>query len=591
MKKIIFLISLFLISLSQVFAYNDSDTFYSDYKFPNMFVTKIKDGKLMNTATYMLRRSDSNYVYCIDPFTFEISGTYNAYINAGPILGLTNEQINRMNLIAHYGYGYTGHTDIKWYGVTQYMIWQTLNLDDIYYTDTLNGNKVELYQNEINEINNLVNRYYTKPSFTETNFDLSIGIENTLIDNNEVLQYYDIEYYDPELQITKDGSQLIVYSDNPGTYNIRLRRKADVTNDYILYVNDTSQNMFYPGRYDDVETSLSVTFYEGKINIFKQDSETTTPQGQATLGGAIYGLYNENDELVDQITLDENGYGVFDHLSFNKYYVQEIEASNGYQLDETKYKAHIWHNYLFLNLKVYENVIKNNIKIIKMYGNKVTDNYHLESDVSFELYDNLDNLIDTYTTDENGEINLELPYGSYTLKQINGMDRFTISEPIEINVTEMTDDIEIVIKDDEIIEYGNLEVKKIGDDGKLLDGVTFNVYASNNITSLSGDIYYQAGDLVGEITIHKGYGYLKNLYYGKYYLVETNTSDGYILNDNPLEVDINEDIVTVEVINQHYDIPNTGKNDINYSQILSNLLIMIGLIFSIYEIKKIYINH
>ena len=44
----------------------------------------------------------------------------------------------RISLLAYYGYGYEGHSDQKWYAITQVMIWRTTNPEsDIYFTDTL----------------------------------------------------------------------------------------------------------------------------------------------------------------------------------------------------------------------------------------------------------------------------------------------------------------------------------------------------------------------------------------------------------------------------------------------------------------------
>ena len=67
MKKFLFIIILFIMGSFCVNAYDMVDTFYYDTKIPNMYVTKIKDGKLKNTATFMLHRSNSDYVYCVDP--------------------------------------------------------------------------------------------------------------------------------------------------------------------------------------------------------------------------------------------------------------------------------------------------------------------------------------------------------------------------------------------------------------------------------------------------------------------------------------------------------------------------------------------
>ena len=583
MKKFLLCIVLFLICIFKVYSYDLTDTFYYDIKLPNMYVTKIKDGKLKNTATFLLHRSNSDFVYCIDPFTSEIDGTYEGYIGYNSQFGLSKEQVNRMNLLAYYGYGYNNHTDLKWYGITQYLIWDTLGLDDIYYTDKYYGDRITQYVDEIGELNNLVNNHFITPSFSNSINTYSIKKEYVLTDTNNVLSEYDIDY-SGDLNIKKDGNNLIVSSDNSGSYTIRLVKKSKVTNDYILYSNSSSQNMFYPGKYDDVYASFNVNFISGTIEINKQDRETGVKQGQATFEDARYGLY-ENDNLIKEVSLDEEGYGLFTDLPLSNYYIKEITPSRGYMLDDTKYEVNLTTNNNNQDVIVYEDIIKNKYKIVKKYGNEITNTYYLESDVSFELYDSLNNLIDTYITDENGEINLLLPYGEYTLKQINGKDNYTFSDPISIKVDEIDNLKEIEVNDLEIIKKGNLQIKKIGSDGVLLDGVKFKVYAKEDIVSLTGDIYYKAGDLVSEVIVKNGYAYVNDLYYGSYYLVETDGVSGYIMNSDKINVTIDNDISNIEVVNEKYNIPNTGKNDINYQKLLSNIFIIIGII-GLYEIKN-----
>lgn len=584
MKKILIFICFFLLGIIKVNAYDLVDTFYYDVKIPNMYVTKIKNGNLKNTATFMLHRSNSEYVYCIDPFTSEVSGVYEGYIGYNDSFGLSRDQINRMNLLSFYGYGYNDHTDLKWYGITQYLIWQTLNLDDLYFTDRYYGDRITQYVDEINELNNLVNSHYIVPSFINTTNTYSINKEYELIDTNNVLDLYDIDY-SGNVNVRKDGNSLLISSDVPGLHTIRLIKKSKVTNDYILYNNGSSQNMFYPGKYDDVYASFNVNFISGTIEINKHDKDTDIKQGEATFEGAVYGLYND-DGLIKNVVLDNNGYGVINNLSLGDYYIKEISPSLGYLLDDTKYEVKLDKNNTNKVVNVYEDVIKNKIKIIKKYGNDVINKYYLESDVSFELYDNNYNLVDTYITDNNGEIFLDLPYGDYYLKQISGKSGYTMTDIIDISVKNKDSDKLIELFDNEIIKKGNLEIKKIGSDGKLLNDVRFRLYALNDIKSLSGDIYYYKDDLIGEVVINDGYGYINDLYYGNYYLKEVDTMSGYLLNTDKIDIDINNDINDVEVINEKYDIPSTGRDDFDYVKI-SNIFIIIGLI-GIYEIKNIF---
>ena len=586
MKKIILFMFLFLLGILRVMAYDVIENFHFGSKVPDTYVKILNNGNIRNTTIWMIKKSDNNYVYCIDPFTNEINGNYEGYVGNNELFGLSKEQINRMNLLAYYGYGYQNHTDFKWYGITQFLIWQTLGYDDIYYTDSSFNNRIDKNSQEIDELNNLVNNHFIKPSF-DINNSYSIGTEYTLIDNNNVLDLYDIDY-SGDLDIKKEGNNLKVLSKQSGIYTIRFIKKSKIDNDYILYNNDIRQNMFYPGKYEDVVYNLTLNFISGSIEINKQDREHITSRDNTTFEGAVYGLYEDN-ELFKEISLDNNGFGILTDLPLGNYYIKEISSSCGYMLDDTKYEVNLTSNNNHQNIIVYEDVIENKFKIIKKYGNEITNNYYLESDVSFELYDSNNNLIDTYITDDNGEINMELPYGDYVLKQINGIDGYTINDDIKISVKNIDSDKELILVDKEIIKKGNLELKKMGSDGLLLDGVKFKLYAKEDIKSLTGDIYYHKDDFIDEVIINDGYGYLNDLYYGDYYLEEVNTVSGYLLNTDKIDVDINSDINNIEIINEKYEIPSTGRNDINYSK-LSNIFIFIGLI-GLYEIKNRFNNN
>lgn len=91
------------------------------------------------------------------------------------------------------------------------------------------------------------------------------------------------------------------------------------------------------GNVDPIPKSIELESVGGKVEINKVDSETKNniPQGNATLGGAKYGIYNLNDEKVGEITTDENGYGISDYLpSLGDFYLKELSPSKGYTLDK-----------------------------------------------------------------------------------------------------------------------------------------------------------------------------------------------------------------------------------------------------------------
>ena len=72
--------------------------------------------------------------------------------------------------------------------------------------------------------------------------------------------------------------------------------------------------------------------------VVKKDSETSVSQGDATLAGAVYGLYLDG-ELVDTYTTDENGYFKTKEYVCGNYTIQEISPSEGYLLNKTVYSV------------------------------------------------------------------------------------------------------------------------------------------------------------------------------------------------------------------------------------------------------------
>ena len=161
-----------------------STNFYEAEKIDNIYTKSVKNGTThFQKSRFFRRKSDNKAAYCIEPFNFfDESASYETSINPNNIDQNTWE---RMSLIAYYGYNYQGHTDNKWYAITQLMLWQTVDKDaDFYFTDYLNGNKIEKFTNEIAEINDLVNNHYIKPSFANKTININIK-NNKIIDANK----------------------------------------------------------------------------------------------------------------------------------------------------------------------------------------------------------------------------------------------------------------------------------------------------------------------------------------------------------------------------------------------------------------------
>lgn len=128
-------------------------------------------------------------------------------------------------------------------------------------------------------------------------------------------------------------------------------KEAKAPNGYVIDVNQEAVvDITAEKTYD---TELSDKRVNATINLVKEDKDTgNRPQGDATLTGAVYGLYakedildpsmdgtviHKKDSLVGKITTDKNASGTIENLYLGEYYWQEISPSEGYELDETKY--------------------------------------------------------------------------------------------------------------------------------------------------------------------------------------------------------------------------------------------------------------
>ena len=185
----------------------------------------------------------------------------------------------------------------------------------------------------------------------------------------------------------------------------------------VRYVVPESQTA--PIEWEKV-TSRSFTNILKKFNVTvtKSDAETGTAQGDASLAGAVYGIY-KGEELIDTYTTDKNGQFTTDYyICDDDWTIREISPSEGYLLDTTIH--HIGAN------DVTEQIIKGNIAIIKHTDDGKTQIETPETGATFEVYlksaGSYDAAKETerdiLICDENGFAQTkDLVYGIYTVEQ------------------------------------------------------------------------------------------------------------------------------------------------------------------------------
>lgn len=433
MKKIILLFFLFCFVLYEKV---DATFFYYDEeKVEGMFITRSDGVTTKSGNPYILKRRDDNqFVYCLEPLKMlDQVGEYLEFSYNDSILGLTNEIIDRINLIAYYGYLYPGHEDIKWYGITQYLIWKELfPYLDISFTDSRFGNKIVAYTDEVNELLDLVNRDMVGLGIG-SDYDIKIGGQYVLVES-ELLNNYEIVNDSPTDVYIYDN-KLVVSSDYEGNYSFTLQRKNRKDNNYFLYYNPNGQNLFFNGKLaDDIVVNINSEYVN--FTIVKHDFNGDI-NDYITLDGARYGIFDlDNNLIYDGFTLDGQ---VSFSVPYGRYIIREIEPSYGYNLEVCSYEINLFYDYV---LDVYETKILKNVIIHKVYedDNELKD----EPDIIFNLYKNMD-IIDEYITDLNGLINFSLPYGEYKVVQISNKEGYLLSDDIYLKIDENFDEQEILI--------------------------------------------------------------------------------------------------------------------------------------------------
>ena len=304
-------------------------------------------------------------------------------------------------------------------------------------------------------------------------------------------------------------------------------------------------------------TSRSFTNILKKFNVTvtKSDAEMGTAQGDASLAGAVYGIY-KGEELIDTYTTDKNGqFTTKYYVCGNDWTVREISPSEGYLLDRTIHKVGAEPELYTVEFNstandVTEQVIKGNIAIIKHTDNGETQIETPEAGAAFEVFRKAAGSFDAaketerdiLTCDENGFAQTkDMPYGIYTVRQTSGWEGRELMKPFDVFISKDGQTYRYLINNANFESYIKV-VKKDAETGNTIPyaGAGFQIYDPNgNLVTMTFtypevttiDTFYTTAD--GELITPQ------TLEYGKgYSLVEVQAPYGYVLNSEPVYFDV-----------------------------------------------------
>ena len=347
-------------------------------------------------------------------------------------------------------------------------------------------------------------------------------------------------------------------------------RVVEVEAPYGYVLNPNEQKVTF--TYVDDKTPVikeSLTFSDDRqkldMSVTKLDAEDNTP-----IAGAVFGLYADEDiknvagkviiekgTLLEKATSDENGKIAFvKDYPFAKYVARELVKPAGYVTNEEAVNFDTKYQGQDVKTAVYNSEYKNTPTTFEFTKTDITSGAELTG-ATLTVLDKDGNVVDTWTSDaKEAHVIKRLVVGEiYTLREefapygyLNATDiQFTVEDTGKVQHVEMKDEVPtgsiVINKDGEFVTDTTL-MKGYWYDfifnffKDSLAGVTFDVYAKEDIVSADGldTVYHKAGDKVATIvTNDKGIARIDDLPLGKYYLVETKTIDGFVLDDTQIE--------------------------------------------------------
>ena len=319
----------------------------------------------------------------------------------------------------------------------------------------------------------------------------------------------------PKDKMTKDLSIKITAKAECKSYVI-LEGKTTVTKtqNYVVTAGELATAI--------TQDTLKINVNNAKINIKKVEEKTEKP-----IQGVKFALYKDG-KLVHEKQTDSNGKISFENLYPGKYILKEIETGEKYILDNNQQEIELKYN------DTKEIAITNQIKTGKIKVYKVDkDNKEVKIEgVKFDIYsEELKKVIGTYTTDKNGEINVEnLPIGEYKVIEKASKKWYNLADEIKLKV-KFNETAETTIVNE--LKKGQIKVIKVDKDNNeiKLKGVKFEVQdkEGNVLETIKTD---KNGEAITSKYAIKDY---ENLY-----LKEIETNEKYVLDDKIKKINLDE---------------------------------------------------
>lgn len=428
----------------------------------------------------------------------------------------------------------------------------------------LTGNALARYYN----IRNSVEQASANPSYTyssvgeakkhpiEMNWNDAMGrYEYTVTDTNGLETMALVALYideNPNISYSKNGDSVTFFTteqvgtiDNPECITVRKSiNNGRWVPGYATTVDNGQQLVYLSGR-QNANSDTYVSFYTNalRVQVTKTlgDIDANHNTGDATVAGAVYGVYTDYDctQLVQEITTDANGIATTKPLEDRDYYVKEISQPEGTKIDGTTYTARATdakdvNGQKIVYVKSENQVIYGGFRMIVSISDLTGDTTKepaVGSVMKLTLNSNPDEYY-TETVDEHGYVDFtDIPYGHYTCTEIEKVKpELDFMDPLPIFINSEETFIYSKLINTEVAQrYVRIE-KQDAESGKIIPmaNTVFQVKDSDGNLVVQSLKYPEVQELSYYTTDEKGYLVMPEMLpYGEYSVYEVTAPDGY----------------------------------------------------------------
>ena len=456
----------------------------------------VKPDRTMRLYFMLVRDKETKeLLYCLDPGVQLSSMPYEELEEwEYEKVGLSSSLKDYIERVAYFGYGYQNQWDLNYYYAAQMLIWEAVLPDEyrISFTNGLGGEEVFLFQYERNQILEHLKQDEVSVSFDGKLYEWNGAQEFVLEDDNKVLKDYALmENIDG---ITRKENQLIVSEGFLGEAFVEFQKIYE-GNPIKFYNISVGQKLMRRGKLPVKKGTVFLNPYYLNLEVLKVSND------QDPISGVIFEIraaadvflangeriYQKND-LVREVTTNENGMIVLENMLDGEYYLKEISAPFPYEISKDPF-------YFSLNSEhlTEKFVITNEYQKQKLLLLKEDETFQTPlAEVRFQIWNEEGKCIFDGYTDFEGKIVLDkLSVGTYKIVEVETVNGYELlHEPIIVTLDGIEDVFRVVIK--------NRKIERVPDTlEEKSEGILLNYR-----TNVMYDFSYQFENISKNFTIY-----------------------------------------------------------------------------------------